>query len=119
MASGKRSSTGAQRIRPSGLRACVPQNPALTSVWGWVWPLLIAAVGGFLRMLRLDHPRELVFDETYYVKDAYSIAHHGVELKWAEDANDKFAAGDFSALSGDPSYCLLYTSDAADDCCRV
>ena len=99
-----RSSAGAKHIRPSGLRARVPQNPALTSVWGWVWPLLIAAVGGFLRMLRLDHPRELVFDETYYVKDAHSIAHHGVELKWAEDANGKFAAGDFSALTDDPSY---------------
>lgn len=104
LASGTRSNAGAQRIRTTGLRACVPQNPALTSVWGWVWPMLIAAVGGFLRMLRLDHPRELVFDETYYVKDAYSIAHHGVELKWAEDANPKFAAGDFSALTDDPSY---------------
>ena len=82
----------------------MPQNPALSSVWGWVWPLLIAVIGGVLRMLRLDHPGELVFDETYYVKDAHSVAHHGVELKWEEDANDKFAAGDFSALSGDPSY---------------
>ena len=48
--------------------------------WGWIGPLLVTAFGGFLRFNRLEMPRALIFDETYYAKDAWSILHHGVEL---------------------------------------
>jgi len=48
-------------------------------VWGWVAPLVVAAVGGFLRFWRLGDPHQLVFDETYYVKQAYSMLQHGFE----------------------------------------
>ena len=49
--------------------------------WGWLGPLLVTAFGAFLRFDRLRVPRALVFDETYYAKDAWSILQHGVELK--------------------------------------
>jgi len=48
-------------------------------LWGWLGPLLVTAFGTFLRFNRLRVPRALVFDETYYVKDAWSILNHGVE----------------------------------------
>ena len=32
--------------------------------------ILVAAFGGILRVVRLGSPRAVVFDETYYVKDA-------------------------------------------------
>jgi dolichyl-phosphate-mannose-protein mannosyltransferase len=47
--------------------------------WGWLGPLLVTAFGGWLRFNRLRVPRALIFDETYYVKDAWSILQHGVE----------------------------------------
>src|SRR5699024_1195906 len=39
------------------------------------------------------HPQELIFDETYYVKDAYSLWHFGYERSWSDDADEAFAAG--------------------------
>ena len=56
--------------------------------WGWLGPLLVTAFGAFLRFNRLRVPRALVFDETYYVKDAWSILNHGVELNLVSNAND-------------------------------
>ena len=47
---------------------------------GWAGPLLVTVFGGFLRFYRLGAPHAIVFDETYYVPDSYSILRHGVEL---------------------------------------
>jgi dolichyl-phosphate-mannose-protein mannosyltransferase len=48
-------------------------------MWGWIGPLAIAAVGGFLRFWKLDKPHQLVFDETYYVKQGSSFLDYGYE----------------------------------------
>src|SRR4051794_23665050 len=61
--------------------------------WGWLGPLLVTAFGAFLRFSRLRVPRALIFDETYYVKDAWSILNHGVELNLVPNANALIAAG--------------------------
>jgi dolichyl-phosphate-mannose-protein mannosyltransferase len=61
--------------------------------WGWLGPLLVTAFGGFLRFNRLEIPRAIVFDETYYVKDAWSILHHGVEWNPVSNANALIIAG--------------------------
>ena len=61
--------------------------------WGWLGPLLVTAFGTFLRFNRLRVPRALVFDETYYVKDAWSILNHGVELNLVSNANTIIQAG--------------------------
>ncbi len=50
-------------------------------VLGWLLPLAVAAVGGFLRFWHLGQPHQLVFDETYYVKEAYSMLKVGYELR--------------------------------------
>lgn len=68
------------------------------SIWGWLGPLLVAALAGVLRLVHLGRPQELVFDETYYVKQAYSLLARGYEARWAEGANERFALGDTSAL---------------------
>ncbi|WP_125964182.1 dolichyl-phosphate-mannose--protein mannosyltransferase [Bifidobacterium dolichotidis] len=65
--------------------------------------LLVAVLAGFLRFFRLDQPRAVVFDETYYVKDAWTMLNTGVERNWPDEVvsngqvmpvNDAFAAGD-------------------------
>ena len=47
-------------------------------------------------------PRSLVFDETYYVKDAYSFLVSGYERAWPDKANDSFIAGNPGSPAGHP-----------------
>src|SRR6478752_908847 len=71
--------------------------------WGWLGPLLVTAFGAFLRFDRLRVPRALIFDETYYAKDAWSILNHGVELTLVNNANTIIQAGHtniFAACDG-------------------
>ena len=48
---------------------------------GWLGPLVAAVVGGVLRFWDLGRPHQLVFDETYYVKQAWSMLQWGVEMR--------------------------------------
>jgi dolichyl-phosphate-mannose-protein mannosyltransferase len=56
---------------------------------GWLGPLLVTALAGWLRFDRLSIPSTLVFDEAYYAHDSWSLLNHGVEL----DKN--FASAEF------------------------
>ncbi|HEY6502175.1 MAG TPA: phospholipid carrier-dependent glycosyltransferase, partial [Streptosporangiaceae bacterium] len=71
--------------------------PALPSdrLWGWIGSLLVTAFGGYLRFDRLRVPRTLIFDETYYAKDAWSYLQYGVEIQTyaANKANAIVQAG--------------------------
>src|SRR5450631_824661 len=51
------------------------------TLWGWLGPSIVAAVGGFLRFWNLGQPHELVFDETYYVKQGVSMFEYGYERR--------------------------------------
>ena len=71
-------------------------------IWGWAWPLLVTVFAGVLRFDRLSSPNAIIFDETYYAKDAWSILKHGVEWYWVNPASDpgyannQIIAGHFS-----------------------
>jgi len=72
-------------------------------IWGWAWPLLVTLFAGVLRFARLSSPHAVIFDETYYAKDAWSILKHGVEWYWMADpasnpdyVNKQVIAGHFS-----------------------
>ena len=41
-------------------------------LWGWIGPLIVTAFAAFLRFNRLSVPDAVIFDETYYAKDAWS-----------------------------------------------
>ncbi len=73
-------------------------------LWGWIGPLLVTLFAGFLRFNRLSVPNAIIFDETYYAKDAWSILKHGVEWNWvanptnnANFVNNQVIAGHFSS----------------------
>ncbi len=59
------------------------------SLWGWAGPLLVTLFGGFLRFYRLSTPHAVVFDETYYVPDAYGILKRGVEMNAIDSAKNR------------------------------
>ncbi|WP_327588694.1 phospholipid carrier-dependent glycosyltransferase [Nonomuraea sp. NBC_00507] len=62
-----------------------------SALLGWVGPLVVALFGGILRFVRLGEPKAVVFDETYYIKDAYSLLRYGVERATLGDAKDPIA----------------------------
>jgi dolichyl-phosphate-mannose-protein mannosyltransferase len=49
------------------------------AVWGWVGPLLVTAFGAWLRFAHLGNPPAMVFDEVFYVPDAFGILRYGAE----------------------------------------
>ncbi|WIA99449.1 dolichyl-phosphate-mannose--protein mannosyltransferase [Curtobacterium sp. MCBA15_012] len=72
------------------------------AVWRWTGPLAVTLLAAVLRLVGLGHPHSLVFDETYYVKDGWSIVHLGYEGTWpanpsgegATTTDQRFAAGE-------------------------
>jgi len=70
-----------------------PRLRALFDRW-YFWGIL--ALSAVLRLWNLGYPRALVFDETYYVKDALTLSATGVERNWPNDANAAFEAGSYS-----------------------
>lgn len=69
-------------------------EPYRPGIWGWILPALITLFAGILRVRDLGTPHLLMFDETYYAKDAYALLLTGYELAWPEDADDAWLAGD-------------------------
>ncbi|WP_232514568.1 dolichyl-phosphate-mannose--protein mannosyltransferase [Cellulomonas sp. PSBB021] len=73
-------------------------------VVGWVVALAVTALGAVLRFWNLGSPHELVFDETYYVKDGWSLVERGYEADWGEEPNPRFEQGDASMLGTKAEY---------------
>ena len=87
----------AGQVRYSDLRARLIGLRAHDRLWGWVGPLVVTLIGGFIRFWHLDRPGKLVFDETYYVKQAASLLKVGYELAFRDLKNpttdERFAGG--------------------------
>jgi dolichyl-phosphate-mannose--protein O-mannosyl transferase len=70
----------------------------------WFWTILITVFAGFLRLIHLGHPHALVFDETYYVKDGWSLIKHAVELQWPDNPNPDFVSGKTNIMGPGAEY---------------
>ena len=70
-----------------------------TPAAGWVATAIATILAAVIRLPGLDNVRTLIFDETYYVKDAWSLLTLGYEGTWAKDVDAAFATGDVSGLS--------------------
>ena len=66
--------------------------------------LAITFLGGIIRFANLANPKTLIFDETYYVKDAFTLGLFGSERKWSEDPNPAFEAGDLTGYLTEAAY---------------
>lgn len=85
----------ATAVRVERLRPNLPND----GWFGWGVTAIIALVAFILRVLNLGYPNKLLFDETYYAKDAWALTKYGYETEWAENANDQIPHGDLSALT--------------------
>jgi dolichyl-phosphate-mannose--protein O-mannosyl transferase len=54
---------------------------------------LVLALAALLRFVNLASPHRLVFDETWYVKDAMTLNRYGYEGSWPNDPNATIEAG--------------------------
>jgi len=67
---------------------------------GWLGPLFFTIVGGILRFWHVGAPHQLIFDETYYVKQGWSMVLFGYEMKvdpvleQAKQVDQHFTAND-------------------------
>lgn len=75
-------------------------------LFDWLGPTLVVVLAAVLRFWNLAHPHDLMnyFDETYYVKDAWSMTQLGYEGSWPADGNERFLSGDVNAFSSDPTF---------------
>ncbi|MFT4230008.1 MAG: phospholipid carrier-dependent glycosyltransferase [Microbacterium sp.] len=86
------------------LRLLWLHDPRVRRVYDWLAPLLVVLLAAVLRLQGLAHPHSLVFDETYYVKDAWTLLHLGYESSWPDGANESFLAGDADVFETAPSF---------------
>jgi dolichyl-phosphate-mannose-protein mannosyltransferase len=71
---------------------------------GWLVAVVITAIAFAIRIVNLGYPNKLVFDETYYAKDAYSLLRFGYERSWPESANASITAGNVDVMEDSPSF---------------
>ncbi|UOE45787.1 dolichyl-phosphate-mannose--protein mannosyltransferase [Agromyces larvae] len=79
-------------------------TPRRRALWTWGAPIAVTLIAAVLRFWNLGHPQSLVFDETYYVKDAWSLWHRGYEAAWPSEYDDDFASGDTMGFYTSGSY---------------
>lgn len=70
----------------------------------WIGPLLVTLLAGVLRFWNLGHPKAVIFDETYYAKDAWGLVHRGFEVNWDKNANDLILSGGHVTIPADAAY---------------
>jgi dolichyl-phosphate-mannose-protein mannosyltransferase len=77
---------------------------------GWLGPLAVTLLAGYLRFADLTSPSGRMFDEIYYAKDAYSLLQFGVETDKngpgfvAHPPLGKWAIGAGQALFGNTEF---------------
>ncbi|WP_255447199.1 dolichyl-phosphate-mannose--protein mannosyltransferase [Schumannella soli] len=70
----------------------------------WGAPAIVLLVAIVTRLVNLSSPHALVFDETYYAKDAWSQLHLGYEGSWTDGDDAKFLAGDTDVYTDTASF---------------
>lgn len=71
---------------------------------GWWQSASLALLAAVLRFSHLGQPHAVVFDETYYAKDAWGLLQHGYEMDSVTDADELILAGNTDVLNGAASY---------------
>ena len=70
----------------------------------WVGTVLILVLAAVARFQNLGRPGALVFDETYYVKDGFTLWRLGFEARWPDNPNPAFEAGQIDTYLHEAAY---------------
>ncbi|MGI5398404.1 dolichyl-phosphate-mannose--protein mannosyltransferase [Streptomyces sp. CA-135486] len=71
----------------------------------WGGPMMVAYVAGQLRFWNLRKPDAVIFDETYYAKDAWALINQGYEGSWPKDVDKRILIDPSSVpVPTDPGY---------------
>ncbi|GAA4524984.1 phospholipid carrier-dependent glycosyltransferase [Brachybacterium paraconglomeratum] len=70
----------------------------------WAGAMAVFGLALVLRLWGLGSVEELIFDETYYVKDGYAITQEGVEMSWPEEPDAAFEAGEVNSYEPQGAY---------------
>jgi dolichyl-phosphate-mannose-protein mannosyltransferase len=65
---------------------------------------LVMLIASLTRLWNLGFPAKLVFDETYYVKDALTLSVEGHEKSWPDGANSLFENGQLFGYLSDAAF---------------
>jgi dolichyl-phosphate-mannose--protein O-mannosyl transferase len=100
--------TADDRVVPSARRRMVPAVRHSDRFAGWAATVGVTMLAGFLRMWHLGSPHALLFDETYYAKDAWSLLHHGYVTGYVDHADDKILAGHVTGIFTDSPSMIVH-----------
>ncbi|WP_422117285.1 dolichyl-phosphate-mannose--protein mannosyltransferase [Brachybacterium sp. UNK5269] len=70
----------------------------------WAGAMALFGLALVLRLWGLGSIDELIFDETYYVKDGYALTQEGVEMSWPKEHDPVFEAGDVDTYEDSGAY---------------
>ncbi len=79
--------------RAAEWRTKLTGRPLTHNRLSWAIAFALTIIGGLLRFINLGTPHEVVFDETYYAKDAFSLLVWGYEHNTVPNANDLLLKG--------------------------
>ncbi len=82
------------------------EDPGARRLYAWLGPAIVVVIAAVLRLWNLAAAHDLMnqFDETYYVKDAWTLLHLGYEGSWPAEANASFLSGDVGVFTTNPAF---------------
>lgn len=85
---------------PRMRRRFTPLHFRSDPMWGWLAPVIITVLAGFLQFWNLTTPHDITFDETYYAKDGYSLLVKGYASSFVNDDSTDESEADKIINSG-------------------
>ncbi len=93
---------------PSARERATPRGRLQDPVVSWSAAIGIGLLAFALRLWHLGKPHSFSFDETYYAKDAWSMARFGYVREYVGNANDKILDGTTTGLWKDSPSMIVH-----------
>jgi dolichyl-phosphate-mannose-protein mannosyltransferase len=94
-------------VRTPDTRSAVDRlwdGPPQDRLRSWLVTIALTVLAFCIRLVGLGYPKGILFDETYYAKDAYTLLKLGYEGSWPENANELIASGKVDIFTPNASF---------------
>ncbi len=78
--------------------------PPRDGLRSWLVTIVLTVLAFSIRLVGIAYPKGILFDETYYAKDAYTLLKLGYEGSWPENANELIASGHVNIYTANASF---------------